>query len=241
MSASNPSSTDLAALKAELALANRILVAQGVVDAFGHVSVRHPGRPDRFLLARNMAPGSVTADDILEFDLDGNAVDSTAHKVYLERFIHGQLLRARPDAMAVVHTHSPAVIPFSVASGAELRAVSHMGSFLGVHTPVFEIRDVAGDASDLLIRDNALGHALARSLGKGPAVLMRGHGVTVVGSTLREAVFRAVYTEFNARIQFNALALGPVTYMTEGEASASAATNASQIDRAWNVWKSQVA
>jgi HCOMODA/2-hydroxy-3-carboxy-muconic semialdehyde decarboxylase len=241
MSASNAPSADLAALKADVALANRILVAQGVVDAFGHVSVRHPAHGDRFLLARNMAPASVTPDDILEFDLDGNPLQPTGHKVYLERFIHGELLRARPDAMAVVHTHSPAVIPFSVVQGASLRAVSHMGSFLGVDTPVFEIREVAGDASDLLIRDNALGRALAHSLGDAPAVLMRGHGVTVVGSSLREAVFRAVYTEFNARIQGSALALGPVVYLTAGEAAASAATNASQIERAWNVWKSQAA
>jgi HCOMODA/2-hydroxy-3-carboxy-muconic semialdehyde decarboxylase len=237
----NASSTDVAALKSELAIANRILVDQGVLDAFGHVSVRHPARADHFLLARNMAPASVTADDVLEFDLDGNPVSSTPHKPYLERFIHGELLRARPDAMAVVHSHSPAVIPFSVAHGVALRAVSHMGSFLGVHTPLFEIRDVAGDASDLLIRDNALGRALARSLGTSAAVLMRGHGVTVVGATLREAVFRAVYTEFNARIQSDALRLGPVTFMTEGEAAASAATNASQVERAWNVWKERVA
>ena len=121
-----------------------------------------------------------------------------------------------------------------------MRAVSHMGSFLGVQTPVFEIRDVAGDASDLLIRDRPLGAALARSLGDRPAVLMRGHGVTVVGATLREAVFRAVYTEFNARIQLEALGLGPVTFLTAGEAAASAATNASQVDRAWNVWKERV-
>lgn len=223
-------------LREELALANRILVRQGVLDAFGHVSVRHPSRPDRFLLARNMAPASVTADDILELDLDGNVQGSDA-RPYLERFIHGEVLRSRPDAMAVVHSHSPAVIPFSVAKGAGLRAVSHMGSFLGEHTPVFEIRDVAGDASDLLIRDHALGRALAQSLGAGAAVLMRGHGVTVVGAGLREAVFRAVYTEFNARIQAAALALGPVTYMTGAEAIASARTNASQIDRAWNVWR----
>lgn len=236
MSPSNPSA-DEAALRDELAIANRILVEQGVLDAFGHVSVRHPERADRFLLARNLAPASVTSDDILEFDLDGDPVAPTRHNVYLERFIHGEILRTRPDAMAVVHSHSPAVIPFSVAQGVPLRAVSHMGSFLGVQTPVFEIRDVAGDASDLLIRDQALGRALARSLGKGPAVLMRGHGVTVVGATLREAVFRAVYTEFNARIQSQALKLGPITFMTAGEAAASAATNASQIDRAWNVWK----
>ena len=150
----------LDALRAELAIANRILVSQGVLDAFGHVSVRHPARADRFLLARNMAPASVTATDVLEFDLDGNAVASGAPKPYLERFIHGEIFRARADVMAVVHTHSPAVIPFSVVRQAPLRAVSHMGSFLGEATPVFEIRDTAGDASDMLIRDNALGRAL---------------------------------------------------------------------------------
>jgi ribulose-5-phosphate 4-epimerase/fuculose-1-phosphate aldolase len=232
---------DTGALVADLAVANRILVDQGVLDAFGHVSVRHPARPDRFLLARNMAPASVTPDDILEFDLDGEPVAGHGQKVYLERFIHGEILRARPDAMAVVHSHSPAVIPFSVAQGVTLRAVSHMGSFLGVETPLFEIRTVAGDASDLLIRDRPLGRALADALGGSPAVLMRGHGVTVVGATLREAVFRAVYTEFNARIQSQAVALGPVVFMTAGEAAASAATNASQVDRAWNVWKERVA
>jgi HCOMODA/2-hydroxy-3-carboxy-muconic semialdehyde decarboxylase len=238
-SATPSASTDEAGLRADLAIANRILVRQGVVDAFGHVSARHPARSDRFLLARNMAPASVTADDILEYDLDGNAVASGAPKPYLERFIHGEVFRARPDVMAVVHTHSPAVIPFSVVRQAPLRAVSHMGSFLGEATPVFEIRDTAGDASDMLIRDNALGRALAVSLGRGTAVLMRGHGITVVGATLKEAVFRAVYSEFNARIQAEALKLGPVTYMTGGEAAASAASNASQIDRAWNVWKAQ--
>ena len=236
---SSPPSADETALRADLAIANRILVRQGVVDAFGHVSARHPARADRFLLARNMAPASVTPEDILEFDLDGTPVVGGGPKVYLERFIHGEILRARPDVMGVVHTHSPAVIPFSVVKQAPLRAVSHMGSFLGELTPVFEIRDTAGDSSDLLIRDNALGRALAASLGRGTAVLMRGHGITLVGATLREAVFRAVYSEFNARIQAEAQKLGPVTYMTAGEAAASAATNASQIDRAWNVWKAQ--
>jgi HCOMODA/2-hydroxy-3-carboxy-muconic semialdehyde decarboxylase len=231
--------TDVAVAREELALANRILVRQGVLDAFGHVSVRHPQRADRFLLARNMAPASVTPADIQELDLDGNVTDGAA-KPYLERFIHGALLRSRPDAAAVVHSHSPSVIPFGVARGVTLRAVSHMGSFLGEATPVFEIRDVAGDASDLLVRDDALGRALARSLGDAPAVLMRGHGITLVGRTLREAVFRAVYAEFNARIEAEALRLGPVTFMTAGEAAASAATNASQIDRAWNAWREAV-
>ena len=239
MTANPEASPAEVALRADLAIANRILVRQGVVDAFGHVSVRHPDRPHRFLLARNMAPASVTAADILEFELDGRPVVSEGPQVYLERFIHGEILAARPDVIAVVHTHSPAVIPFSVVRGVPLRAVSHMGSFLGTETPIFEIRDAAGDSSDLLIRDNALGQALARSLGPRPAVLMRGHGITVVGASLKEAVFRAVYSEFNARIQAEAQKMGPVTFMTPGEAAASAATNASQIDRAWNVWKDQ--
>ncbi len=234
---SAPSALD--ALRADLALANRILVNQGVLDAFGHVSIRHPARADRFFLARNMAPASVTAADIVEYELDGTAVAPDAPKPYLERFIHGEVLRLRPDAMAVVHSHSPAVIPFSVVPEVTLRAVSHMGSFLGIRTPIFEIRDAAGDASDLLIRDNALGRALALALGSGPAVLMRGHGVTVVGATLRAAVFRAVYTEFNARIQTQAHQLGAVTFMTAGESAASAATNATQFDRAWSVWAEQ--
>jgi ribulose-5-phosphate 4-epimerase/fuculose-1-phosphate aldolase len=227
-------------LRDDLALANRILVRQGVLDAFGHVSVRHPTRADRFLLARNMAPASVTPDDILEFDLDGAPVAAAGPKPYLERFIHGEILRARSDVTAVVHSHSPAVIPFSVVKSVPLRAVSHMGSFLGEITPVFEIREHAGDASDLLIRDNALGRALAASLGPGPAVLMRGHGITVVARSLREAVFRAVYAEFNARIESDAMKLGPVMFLTAAEAGASAATNASQVDRAWDVWKQQV-
>jgi HCOMODA/2-hydroxy-3-carboxy-muconic semialdehyde decarboxylase len=239
MSPTPESTSAESTLRADLAIANRILVRQGVVDAFGHVSARHPDRPHRFLLARNMAPASVTAEDILEFELDGRPVVSGGPKVYLERFIHGEIFAARPDVMAVVHTHSPAVIPFSVVRGVTLRAVSHMGSFLGTDTPVFEIRDTAGDSSDLLIRDNALGQALARTLGPRPAVLMRGHGITVVGASLKEAVFRAVYSEFNARIQAEAQKMGAVTFMTPGEASASAATNASQIDRAWNVWKEQ--
>jgi HCOMODA/2-hydroxy-3-carboxy-muconic semialdehyde decarboxylase len=232
--------SQLTSLRHDLAVANRILVRQGVLDAFGHVSVRHPARADRFLLARNMAPASVTPDDVLEFDLDGVPQTGTGQKVYLERFIHGAVLRARPDVAAVVHSHSPAVIPFSVVPSVGLRAVCHMGSFLGESTPVFEIRDAAGPQSDLLIRDKALGEALARSLGDRPAVLMRGHGVTVVGATLKEAVFRSVYTEFNARIATAALQLGPVTYLTAGEAEASAASNASQFDRAWDVWQAQV-
>ncbi|OIQ67963.1 methylthioribulose-1-phosphate dehydratase [mine drainage metagenome] len=220
----------------ELVDANHILFHQGVVDGFGHVSVRHPVRPDRFLLARSMAPGLVTAQDVLEFDLDGAPVEPGGPAAYLERFIHGEIYRKRPDVASVVHSHSPAVVPFSVVTGTTLRPICHMCGFLGGETPVFEIRDFAGSGSDLLISDNRLGAALAQSLGQGPAVLMRGHGSTVVGSTVRQAVFRAVYTEVGARLQMEAMRLGPVTYLTEEEAIATTNTNNTQIDRAWFLW-----
>ena len=227
--------SEMVAAIREVVDANHILFDQGVVDGFGHVSLRHPVVADRFLLARSMAPALVTAADILAFDLAGVAVEPDPPATYLERFIHGEIYRARPDVMAVVHSHSPAVIPFSVV-GTRLRPVCHMCGFLGAATPVFEIRDAAGRSSDLLIRDARLGAALAQSLGRGSAVLMRGHGSTVVGLSLRQAVFRAVYTEVGARLQAEAMRLGPVTYLTEEEAAAAAETNDTQIDRSWSLW-----
>ncbi|MGB6562601.1 MAG: class II aldolase/adducin family protein [Candidatus Binataceae bacterium] len=221
----------------ELVAANHILFDQGVVDGFGHVSVRHPASGDRFLLARSIAPALVRAADIMEFDLDANPHDAGGRALYLERFIHSEIYRARPDAGAVVHSHSPAVVPFSVARGVALRAVSHLGGILGEGCPVFEIREAAGPGTDLLIRNRALGAALAKSLGPGPVVLMRGHGCTVVGSTVRHAVFNAVYTELSAALQSEAMRLGAVTYLTREEAEAAAACNAAQIDRSWELWK----
>ena len=173
----------------------------------------------------------------MEFDLDGNPLDAGGHALYLERFIHSEIYRARPDAGAVVHSHSPAVVPFSVARDVPLRAVWHLGGILGEGCPVFEIREVAGPGTDLLIRNRALGAALAKSLGPGPVVLMRGHGCTVVGSTVRHAVFNAIYTEISAALQSEAMRLGAVTYLTREEAEAAAACNAAQIDRSWELWK----
>jgi ribulose-5-phosphate 4-epimerase/fuculose-1-phosphate aldolase len=221
----------------ELVAANHILFDQGVVDGFGHVSVRHPASGDRFLLARSIAPALVRAADIMEFDLDANPLDAGGRALYLERFIHSEIYRARPDAGAVVHSHSPAVVPFSVARGVALRAVWHLGGILGEGCPVFEIREAAGPGTDLLIRNRALGAALAKSLGPGPVELMRGHGCTVVGSTVRHAVFNAVYTELSAALQSEAMQLGAVTYLTRAEAEAAAACNAAQIDRSWELWK----
>ncbi|KAA3622655.1 MAG: class II aldolase/adducin family protein [Proteobacteria bacterium] len=225
----------------ELVIANRVLFKHRVVDAFGHVSIRHDKDPERFLLARNMAPGLVTAEDIVEFHLDGTPVDAVGRSVYLERFIHGAIYRARPKVQAVVHSHAPAVVPFGVSASARLMPVWHMSGFLGLDTPVFEIRDVAGDATDLLIRSNRLGDALAASLGDACVVLMRGHGATVTGDSLRQAVFRAVYTQLNAELQLQAVQLGDVRYLTEGEVRTTTDSVGSQIDRAWNLWKCEVA
>lgn len=226
-------------LLADLATANRILFRQGVVDGFGHVSARHDKHPDRFLLARNMAPGLVTPDDIVTFDLDGRALNANGRAVYLERFIHAEIYRARPDVMAVVHSHSVAVVPFSILKGVPFRAVCHMGGFIGICAPIFEIRDIAGDASDLLIRNSQLGAGVAKVLGDGNVVLMRGHGSTVVGDRLKQAVFRAVYTENNAKLQAEAMRLGPIEPLTAGEADTTARVIDTQVDRAWDLWKMQ--
>lgn len=223
---------------AELALANRILVDRGVLDAYGHVSVRHPERAEAFLLARNLAPARVTRDDVMAFDLDGVALDGDDRTPYLERHIHAGIYRARPDVGAVVHSHAPALIPFGVVATARLRPVCHMSGFLAPRVPVFEIRDAAGAASDLLVRDAALGRALAQCLDAAAVVLMRGHGVTTVGASLRQAVFRSVYAELNARLQLQAQALGEPTFLNDAEAARSAASNDGQIDRAWAVWVS---
>ena len=221
----------------DVALANRILFREGVVDAFGHVSVRCDHNPEHFLLARNMAPALVTPDDIVEFDFDGNPLNANGRAVYLERFIHGEIYRVRPDVMAVVHSHSPAVVPFGIVKTAKFRSVCHMSSFLPICTPVFEIRDTAGEENDLLISSRELGAALARSLGNETCVLMRGHGSTVVASNLREVVYRAVYTEVNARLQSEAMRMGEVTYLGEGELRTATRTIATQINRAWDFWR----
>src|SRR5947207_6292087 len=206
------------ALIDDLVAANRILVDQGVVDGYGHVSVRHPADPQRYLMSRSIAPELVTAADIMEYDLDSVAVDARGRTSYLERFIHGEIYRARPDVKAVVHNHSPSVIPFGVTT-APLRPLYHMSAFLGGGVPVFDIRAAAGGPTDMLVRNAALGRALATSLGAAPVALMRGHGAVVVGSALPQAVFRSVYTEINAKLQAQAMTLGgPVTYLDVEEA-----------------------
>ena len=223
----------------DVALANRILYDRGVVDGFGHVSVRDDRDPERFLLARNMAPALVTADDVMLHALDGTVVND-GRAPYLERFIHGSIYRARPDVGAIVHSHSAAVIPFGVVAGVTLRPLFHMSSFLRGPVPVWEIRDAAGPDNDMLVRDEHLGDALAASLGDHPTVLMRGHGSTTVGRNLPEAVFRAVYTEVNARLQAESMRMGEITFLSDKEALRSSASNAGQIARAWELWSREV-
>jgi ribulose-5-phosphate 4-epimerase/fuculose-1-phosphate aldolase len=226
------------ALIDDLVAANRILSNEGVVDGFGHVSVRHDTAEGVFLLARSMAPGLVTAGDIMEYGSDGEPLGDDRRTAYVERFIHSEIYQALPQVRAVVHSHSPAVIPFGVTA-AKLRPIYHMSSFLGSDVPVFEIRETGGEATDMLIRTPELGAALAQSLGQGSVALMRGHGNVVVGGSLPEVVFRAIYTEANARLQADALRLGDgsVTYLNDGEAAAATATNARVLSRAWELWK----
>lgn len=218
----------------DIALANRILYDQGIVDGLGHVSLRHPDDPNLFLLSANRAPGLVRPEDIVCYRLDGTALDPQAPRPYLERFIHGEILQARPDVQSVVHSHSMSVIPFACTS-VPLRPMFHMAGFLGEGTAHFEIREAGGD-TDMLISSPYLGQALARSLGSRSCVLMRGHGSTVVGSSLRQAVYRAIYAEANARLQLSAQALGEPTYLNPREAQLSSDMNDGQIPRSWDLW-----
>jgi HCOMODA/2-hydroxy-3-carboxy-muconic semialdehyde decarboxylase len=221
----------------DLVAANRVLADQGVVDGYGHVSVRHPADPQRYLMSRSIAPETVTLADLMEYDLDSSAVDARGRASYLERFIHGEIYRVRSDVTAIVHNHSPSVIPFGVST-VPLRPLYHMSAFLGGGVPVFDIKAAAGQPTDMLVRTPALGRALAQTLGGRPVALMRGHGAVVVGASLPAAVFRSVYTEMNARLQAQAMALGgPVTYLDDEEARRAEASVGGTIPRPWEMWK----
>jgi ribulose-5-phosphate 4-epimerase/fuculose-1-phosphate aldolase len=220
----------------DLVSANHILANENVFDGFGHVSVRHDQRADRFLIARSMAPALVMAEDIVECDFEGEVHDAQNRKSYLERFIHSAIYKARPDVVAVVHSHSASIIPFGV-TGARLRPICHMSGFLGSSVPVFEIRDAVGESSDMLIRSQALGVALANTLGQQTVALLRGHGNVVVGVGIKQVVFRAIYTEGNARLQAESMRLGEPVYLSEDEARNSAEVNYTQVDRPWDLWK----
>lgn len=225
------------ALLEDLSAAYRILAMEGVIDAYGHVSVRHPGNPNRFLMSRSLGPALVTPADILEYDLNSTPIDPKGRNSVLERFIHGEIYRARPDVMVVVHSHAPSVIPFSV-SQTPLRAVFHMATFLARGVPVWDSRSVNDPmAATLLVRNSTIGRSLAAALGNKEVVLLRGHGNVVVGPNLQVAVRDAIYTEVNAKLQLAALSLGgPVNYISEVEAAA-VEKNPGDTARGWELWK----
>jgi ribulose-5-phosphate 4-epimerase/fuculose-1-phosphate aldolase len=234
-----PPSTLPLTLIDDLVTANRILANEGVLDGYGHVSVRNPANPNHYFLARAGAPGLVTAADIVEYDLDSQPVAGgagAANSGYLERFIHGEIYRARPDVMAVVHSHSAELIPFA-DTGVALQAMHHMGFFIGQGVPVFEIRKFAPE-SNMLVGTPALGKALASTLGAKTAVLMRGHGAAIAAASLRLVVGMSYYLNLNARLQYQALQLGggKVTYLDAAEAKNAAQT----YERSWDYWKSRL-
>jgi len=223
-------------LMQDLVAANRILAEHGVIDAYGHVSVRSPDDPKRYWLARAIAPERVQVADLIEYDLDSNPLKAKGHESVRERYIHGEIYKRRPDVVAVVHNHSPSVIPFSV-TGVPMRAIFHMAAFIGEGLPNFEIRDVQ-KGTDLLVKTPELGAALAKTVSDRPAALMRGHGAVVVASDLPRAVFRSVYTELNARLQAQAMALGrKVTYLDAEEAKKASATMEATAMRPWELWR----
>lgn len=225
---------------ADLAAAARILAARGVVDGFGHVSMRHPTAPDRYLMSRALAPALVEPADIVEYDLDSNACDPS-QKGFLERFIHGEIYRARPDINSVVHSHSPSVIPFGV-TGVPMRAMFHNAAFLAQGVPVFDIAEKFGP-TDMLVCDCTKGVALAEALGDKDIALMRAHGSVACGRSLQSAVFRAVYTEVSARVQHwcHALAQGnPVAALSPEEGLLADQPNQTAGLRAWDLWRREI-
>jgi HCOMODA/2-hydroxy-3-carboxy-muconic semialdehyde decarboxylase len=226
-------------LLADIVLANKILYGLDVVDAFGHISVRHPADPNHYLMARHLPPGMVTAKDIVLFDRESTPLTHSDKPQYSERFIHSEIYKQRPDIMSIVHCHARSLIPFGSAKGARLRPMFHMCGFLGCGVPTFEIREAGGN-TDMLIRTASLGKALADKLADKNVVLMRGHGATMVGVSIPEAVFRAVYTMENAAIQMQALQLatgGEVEYLNEEESEKS--SRGRNVPRAWSLWKHQ--
>jgi len=219
-----------------LVAANRILAQQGILDGFGHVSVRHDSDPNRYLLSRSIAPELITSADIMEFDLDSNPIDAKGRGLYLERFIHGEIYKARPDVTAIVHNHSPALIPFGVAP-MTLRPLYHLTAFVGEGIPVFDIRDAVG-ATDILVSDSAKGRALVQTLQDKPGVLMRGHGASVVGQSIQVAVGRSIYLELDARLQMQVLPFGDkVRYLSSEEVKLLMVNETARYDRPWQMWK----
>jgi ribulose-5-phosphate 4-epimerase/fuculose-1-phosphate aldolase len=219
----------------ELVTANRILAHENIVDSFGHVSVRHPERKDRYLLSRARAPERIEAADIMEFTLEGEPVDAKGRKPYLERFIHGAIYEARPDVVSVVHNHSPSTIPFGI-TGKTLKPLLHMCASIGHSVPLWDSHKKFGDTA-LLVEDMAMGRVLAKLLGRGRTARMRGHGAVIAGNSIRHAVYVSIYLELNAKLQAQAMSMGRIRYLYPGEVDkVIARTGPYGINRAWENW-----
>jgi HCOMODA/2-hydroxy-3-carboxy-muconic semialdehyde decarboxylase len=221
----------------DLVIANRILANERVVDAYGHVSLRHPENRERYLLSRSRSPELVEQSDIMEFTLDGKPVGNDGRPPYLERFIHGAIYEARPDVQAVVHAHAEEVLPFTITA-TPLRPVVHTASFVGARVPTWDIRDRFGD-TNLLVVNMEQGRDLAKCLGGDRVALMRGHGFAAAGRSLAEAVRIAVYLPRNARVLLEALRLGgDVKGLSRGEIEAHGAFKPDEPSmwRAWEYW-----
>jgi HCOMODA/2-hydroxy-3-carboxy-muconic semialdehyde decarboxylase len=219
----------------DLVTANRILATQGIVDSFGHVSIRNPNNPKTYFLSRSRAPERVETADIMEFTLEGDPVDAKGRKPYLERFIHGAAYEKRPEVMSVIHNHSPGVIPFGV-TGRKMRPIMHMCATIGHDVPIWDQHKKFGD-TNLLVESMAMGRDLVKTLGNGRTALMRGHGAVVVGHELRATVYTAVYLELNAKLQMQAEAMGKVKFLTKGETKKVAdTTTPANVNRAWENW-----
>ena len=221
----------------DLVIANRILATEEVVDAYGHVSIRHPDNPNHFLIARSLAPDLVTADDIVELDLDGQPVRDEGGTLYLERFIHAAIFEARPDVMAVVHAHAEDTLPFGIADATRLRPVIHSGSFIGSEVPVWDIADNFGD-TNLLVTNMEQGRDLAKCLGGNNVALMRGHGFAAAGHSLIEVVRMSVYLPRNARALLRAKQLGGgIRYLSQGEIDARNRGYSPYSTETWRAWE----
>ncbi len=226
----------LSDIRYQVALANRILANENVLDAFGHASMRHPKDPGRYLLSRSRSPGVIGADDILEYTLDSTPVAPPSAALYAERVIHGCIYQARPDVMAVVHHHAPAIMPFAIA-GVPIVPVFHLGAAGGETVPFWNQRDEFGDTNLLVVKPEE-GRSLARALGPHAAVLMNNHGATVVGKDIRELVSRAIFMCQNAEYQLKARLLGDVATLTPGETRLASTINAlpNVTNRTWEYW-----
>jgi HCOMODA/2-hydroxy-3-carboxy-muconic semialdehyde decarboxylase len=228
--------TNLDDVRRELAIGNRMVANEGVLDAFGHISMRHPDNPNRYFLSRSRAPELVDPGDLIEYDLDSQPVKEPGLAQYSERVIHGEIYKARPDVMSVCHHHSPAFLPL-LATGTDYLPLSHMGATGGIKPPFWDQHDEFGD-TDMLVKKPAEGASLARALGKHDMVLMRRHGITVVGASVKMCVYRSIHCARNADAQVRALAIGPVESLTPGEVEQAAqiVRTTTALDRSWEYW-----